>query len=203
MKERHYFTDNTDLPSHRKEISYSIGEKTWTFVTDDGVFSKDEVDTGTRVLLKAACAEDLTGNVLDMGCGYGVIAVTVKSMFPKTEVTAADINPRAVSLASENAERNHAEIAVLESDGFAKIEGQYHAILTNPPIRAGKQVIYAMFRDAYAHLEPGGILLAVIRRKQGAESAVKFLAEVFGDCSVILRDKGYWVLKCTKQDLTA
>jgi 16S rRNA (guanine1207-N2)-methyltransferase len=203
MKERHYFTDNTDLPSHRKEISYSIGEKTWTFVTDDGVFSKDEVDTGTRVLLKAACAEDLSGNVLDMGCGYGVIAVTVKSMFPKTQVTAADINPRAVSLAAENADRNHAEISVLESDGFAGIEGQYHVILTNPPIRAGKQVIYAMFRDAYAHLGPGGILLVVIRRKQGAESAVKFLADQFGACSVVLREKGYWVLKCMKQALTA
>jgi 16S rRNA (guanine1207-N2)-methyltransferase len=200
MEERHYFTDNRDLPSHRREITYSTGEQTWTFVTDDGVFSKLEVDRGTQVLLKAVREEQLSGRVLDMGCGYGVIAVAVKTMFPETEVTAADINPRALGLCQENALRSRTEVVTVLSDGFSAIQGAYRAVLTNPPIRAGKAVIYGMFRDSYEHLEQGGFLLAVIRRKQGAESARNYLAELFGTCSVVLREKGYWVLKCIRTD---
>ena len=198
MKERHYFTDNSDLPSHRKEVACSVGKRTWTFVTDDGVFSKNEVDRGTVVLLKALMYEKLRGKILDLGCGYGVIAVVLKSSFPETEMTASEINPRALQLAEENAKRNGAEVKFLESDGFASVEGTFDVIVTNPPIRAGKAVIYAMFEDAFAHLCTGGRFYAVIRRKQGAESAMDKLAELFGSCDLIDRDKGYWVLRCVK-----
>ena len=198
MKERHYFTDNSDLPSHRKEVMCSMGKRTWTFVTDDGVFSKNEVDRGTLTLLKALMYEDLQGRLLDLGCGYGVIAVVLKTAYPDIEVTAADVNPRALTLAEENAAKNRTEVSVLNSDGFASINGTFDIIVTNPPVRTGKAVIYAMFEDAYAHLSEGGRFYAVIRRKQGAESAMNKLAELFGSCDLIDRDRGYWVLRCVK-----
>ncbi len=198
MKERNYFTDNSDLPSRPKEIECSVGKRTWTFVTDDGVFSKSEVDRGTMVLLKALMFEDLHGKILDLGCGYGVIATVLGSVFSDTEVTASDINPRALELAETNARKNGTDVRVLLSDGFAAIEDTFDVIVTNPPIRTGKAVIYAMFEDAYAHLSKGGRFYAVIRRKQGAESAMNKLAEIFGSCDLIDRDKGYWVLRCVK-----
>jgi 16S rRNA (guanine1207-N2)-methyltransferase len=198
MKERHYFTDNSDLPSHPKEVLCSMGKRTWTFVTDDGVFSKSEVDRGTMVLLKALIYEDLKGKVLDLGCGYGVIAVVLKSVFPDIEAIASDVNPRALELAEKNAAKNGAAVRLISSDGFAAIEETFDVIVTNPPIRTGKAVIYAMFEDAYKHLSEGGRFYAVIRRKQGAESAMDKLAEVFGSCDLIDRGKGYWVLRCVK-----
>jgi 16S rRNA (guanine1207-N2)-methyltransferase len=150
------------------------------------------------VLLKALIYEDLQGKVLDLGCGYGVIAVVLKSVFPDIEAIASDVNPRALELAEKNAAKNGAAVRLISSDGFAAIEETFDVIVTNPPIRTGKAVIYAMFEDAYKHLSEDGRFYAVIRRKQGAESAMDKLAEVFGSCDLIDRGKGYWVLRCVK-----
>lgn len=194
----HYFTDNTSLPSDRKEHSFRFSGHVYTFVTDEGVFSKSGVDYGTQVLLKAIQNESLQGDVLDLGCGYGVLSVVTADLFPGCTVTACDINPRAVELTAENAARSGTAVHAVLSDGFTEITGTFDAVLTNPPIRAGKAVIYKMFEDSYAHLKDGGILLAVIRRKHGAESAVRKFEEVFGNCEVVLRDKGYWVLRSVR-----
>ena len=149
---------------------------------------------GTQILLEAAAEEDMHGTLLDLGCGVGVIGIVCSVLFDM-KASAVDINPRAVELTEINSRANGADVSSFVSDGFSEVEGSFDRILTNPPIRAGKQVIYGMFEDARAHLNPGGFLLAVIRRKQGAESAVKKLNEVFGNCTVVARDKGYWVLK--------
>ncbi|MBR2677327.1 MAG: methyltransferase [Solobacterium sp.] len=201
MEAKHYFTDNRDLPSHRRELSYFFQGVNYVFTVDDGVFSKNDVDYGTHTLLKDAVTEPVSGSVLDLGCGYGVIGIVLKKTFPEITVTAVDINPRAVELAEANSTANGTPVEVLVSDGFEAIDDRsFHVIVTNPPIRAGKQVIYRMFEDAYAHLENGGLFLAVIRRNQGAESAMKKLAELFDSCDLADRDRGYWVLKCVKRE---
>lgn len=197
---RHYFTDNTDLPEDRREHSFWFQDHEYIFTTDSGVFAKGGVDYGTMVLLESAVKEDCRGKILDIGCGYGVIGIVMKSYRPECDVTCADINPRAVELTRLNAEKNQCSIKTAVSDGFADIHEKFQMILTNPPIRAGKKVIYTIFADAYAHLEDNGCLLAVIRRQQGAESAVKELKRIFGNCEVINRDRGYWILKASCQD---
>jgi 16S rRNA (guanine1207-N2)-methyltransferase len=194
----HYFTDNRNLKENRKEHSFRFSGHLYTFVTDNGVFSKTGVDYGTLVLLESCEKENLHGEILDMGCGYGAIGIVLKGLVPSAHVTCADVNPRACELTAINAEKNELPVEVLVSDGYAAVEGSFDAIVTNPPIRAGKKVIYPMFEDAFAHLHAGGIFLAVIRRAQGAESAQKKLLEVFGNCEIISRDRGYWVLKCVK-----
>lgn len=199
MDAKHYFTDNRDLPSRKREMKYFFLGTEYAFITDDGVFSKGEVDYGTHTLLKALSEESLTGSVLDLGCGYGVIGVVLKKSFPDITLTAVDVNPRAAELATENAAKNGIPFEVLVSDGFEGIaERTFDTVVTNPPIRAGKKVIYRMFEDAHAHLTEGGRFYAVIRRNQGAESAMNKLADLFGSCDLIDRDRGYWVLKCVK-----
>lgn len=194
----HYFTDNRNLEENRKEHSFRFSGHLYTFVTDNGVFSKTEVDRGTEILLKACVNEVRPGETLDLGCGYGVVSVVLGSLNPGLSMTAVDINPRAVELTELNCTRNNVSCRAFISDGFSEVSGMFRQVITNPPIRAGKKVIYAMFEDSFTHLQNGGSLYAVIRRKQGAESALKKMDEIFGNCDVILRDKGYWVLKSTK-----
>lgn len=194
----HYFTDNRNLKEDRKEHSFRFSGRLYTFTTDHGVFSMQGVDYGTRVLLEALAEEQVTDSLLDLGCGYGVIGIICKNLFPDCDVTMVDVNPRAVELAQLNSQANSADCHVFVSDGFSNVSNTYQWIVTNPPIRAGKKVIYAMFDDAYTHLHETGVFLAVIRKQQGAESALKKLKEVFGNCEVIAKDKGYWILKSYK-----
>ncbi len=194
----HYFTDNRDLPSREKELRISFLGKEYTFVTDIGVFSKNELDEGSAVLLEAVQSLDISGSVLDLGCGYGPIGIITASMTPQCQVTMSDVNPRAAELAVKNCIRNGIQAQCLVSDGFEKIDNSFDVILTNPPIRAGKRVIYRLFEDACAHLNEEGVLLVVIRRKQGAESALTKLQEIFGNGETILRKRGYWILKAVR-----
>ena len=134
--------------------------------------------------------------MLDLGCGVGVIGISVAKAWP-VGLTQSDVNLRALELTRLNQRRNGVTGAVVESDGFDAIDGRFDAILTNPPIRAGKAVIYRLFREARDHLEAGGALFLVIRRQQGAESAVKYLRTLFDSVEAVSKKKGYWVLRCT------
>ena len=194
----HYFTDNRSLAENRKEHSFRFSGNTFTFITDAGVFSKKDVDEGTGFLLEASVPELQSQSLLDLGCGYGVIGIVIKKIFPSCAVMMSDINPRAIELAKLNCEKNEVDCHCIESDGFEAIDQTFDTIMLNPPIRAGKNIIYRLFDEAYAHLDDGGSLYVVIRRKQGAESALSHLEETFKNCSVLAKKKGYWVLKSTK-----
>lgn len=192
----HYFTDNTEMAENRKIHEVEFCGKSYPFMTDNGVFSKTGADRGSMILLDAVLADgSLHGDMLDLGCGYGLIGILAKSQVPSLRVTAADINPRAVELAKYNAKANGMHNDCRVSDCFESIPERFDCILVNPPIRAGKKVVYRMFEDSFQHLKKSGILYTVIRRKQGAESAVRKLEEVFGNGEILKREKGYWVLK--------
>ena len=191
----HYFTRNPGSESRPVSCEYTYRGISLSFRTDAGVFSRGEVDTGTDLLLKAL-PENMSGEILDLGCGWGVIGISIARKWPDTHVTLADINRRALALSRENAERNRAEVICAESDGMAAFAGRtFDAVVTNPPIRAGKQVIYQMFADAAKSLKPGGSLYLVIRKQQGAESCMKYLQTLFTNVEKISRSGGFWVLK--------
>ena len=196
----HYFTDNRHLAENRKEISFRFWCFTYTFITDNGVFSKDSVDFGTRVLLKTLCDRNELGeHILDVGCGYGVIGITLKKIYPKAQMEMVDVNPRAVLLAIDNAKKNNIEADIHESNVYENVKGNtFSDIITTPPIRAGKKVIYKIFEEAYDHLAENGNLWVVIRKQQGAESAVKKIKEVFENCEIINKEKGYFILNAKK-----
>ncbi len=194
----HYYTRVPQSESRPVACEYTYRGTPLSFQTDAGVFSKGEVDAGTRLLLEAL-PEHLEGDILDLGCGWGVIGIAVKRTWPDARVTMADVNTRALALSRENAERNRAEVTCVESDGMAALKDcRYDAVITNPPIRAGKQVIYQMFADAAVQLNPGGSLYLVIRKQQGAESCMKYLKTLFGEVEKLDKSGGFWVLKAVR-----
>ena len=194
----HYYTNNPTSEHEERSFRAVFAGRVLAFDTDAGVFSKQHVDPGSELLCKAL-PEDIAGRVLDMGCGWGAMTIMTLARFPKCEVTMADVNERALALAVSNVKKNFMTAEAVLSDGFEKITGEYDVVITNPPIRAGKAVIYKMFEDAKAHLAPGGRLYLVIRKQQGAPSALKFLKELYGKAEVIERDGGYWIIECIKE----
>ena len=172
-----------------------------SFQTDAGVFSKGELDQGTRLLLDAL--PDLSGDVLDLGCGWGAIGIAVKKAFPQTNVTMVDVNLRALGLCERNAQANGVEVLCLESDGMAALSGrQFDAVITNPPIRAGKQKVYEMLSGAAAALRKDGSLYLVIRKQQGAESCMRFLQDYFESVEKLDRSAGFWVIRAAERKNT-
>ena len=192
-----YYTRNPASESRPVGCEYEYRGIRLYFQTDAGVFSKGEVDMGTDLLLKAL-PEEMGGEILDLGCGWGVIGISVARKWPAARVTMADVNLRALELSRENAKRNRADVICAESDGMAAFAGKrFDAVVTNPPIRAGKQVIYKMFSDAAESLAPDGALYLVIRKQQGAESCIRYLETIYGKVEKLDRSGGFWVLKAT------
>ena len=193
-----YYTREPRSESRPQDCAWTYRGNAMTFRTDAGVFSKGEVDTGTALLLEAL-PEKMSGEILDLGCGWGVIGVSIARTWPEARVTMADVNLRALELARGNAERNGAAAECIESDGMSALRGRmFDAVVTNPPIRAGKQVIYQMFADAAAQLKPGGCLYLVIRKQQGAESCIRYLSTLFSGVEKLSRSGGFWVLRAER-----
>lgn len=193
----HYYTPNPDLPHELQTIEYIAGSEKLTFSTDAGVFSRQRVDYGSHLLIRTL--PPLEGAALDLGCGYGPIGISLAVLNPRCRVTMVDINQRAVALAKENIRQNAVSNAqAFVSEGFSMVSESFRAIVSNPPIRAGKKVIYHLFEQCRDYLNPGGSLYLVVQKKQGAPSAVAKLESVFGNCTVIKKSGGYWILKSDK-----
>ena len=191
----HYFSSDPQSGHRYAEAAYAYRGKELFFLTDAGVFSRGEVDRGTDVLL-ASLPEAMEGRVLDLGCGWGAVGVSVGKACPDCEIVLCDVNSRAVELAAHNARRNGVKASALQSDGLNGVDGDFDYIITNPPIRAGKQVIYRLFAQSAGRLKPGGALYLVIRKQQGAESALKYLKTLFAEAEPVEKSGGFWVIRC-------
>lgn len=192
----HYYTVNPSSAHDLRRVTFTALGNLLQFDTDAGVFSRDGLDTGSRALMEAL--PDLTGRVLDLGCGWGAVGVTIKKRWPEIDLVMTDVNQRAADLSKANLALNGVTAEVLQGDGFENVTGSFDFVITNPPIRAGKQAIYAMFADARDRLNPGGRLYIVIRKQQGAPSALKYLRELFAQSEVIAREAGFWVIESIK-----
>lgn len=192
-----YYTADPSSQSRPVACAFPYRGYGLSFMTDAGVFSKGELDQGTRLLLDALPA--LSGSVLDLGCGWGAIGVSLAKANPSCHVVMADVNRRALGLSRDNLTRNGVQAEVIESDGMAALmDRRFDTVVTNPPIRAGKQVIYQMFADSAACLNPDGALYLVIRKQQGAESCMKYLKTLFAQVEKISKSSGFWVLKASE-----
>ncbi len=210
----HYYASEPDSPSEERRIEFSFNGQDFHFVSDSGVFSKNHVDKGSEYLLMALHAfmqqlkkessEDYpflaSGRALDLGCGYGVLGIVAKRLWPGQRWTFSDVNRRALDLTRRNAEANgiyHADVR--ESAGFDNLEGPFELIVSNPPIRTGKETIYGLFEEAERQLVPGGFFICVIGKKQGAASARHFLESRFHKVEVLFKKKGFSVFACRRQ----
>lgn len=188
----HYFSQNEPERSAPRFFSYTFGQYKYNFATDSGVFSVGKMDFATDMLIRNV--PPLCGSLLDMGCGYGAIGIVLAKEYGLHTLTQADINPRALRLTTENAAQNGVVSEVIQSDGFSQIEKPFDTIVINPPIHAGKGVIFDMYEGARRCLVPGGNLYIVIQKKHGAESSIKRLNEIFGNCEILHKKKGHKIL---------
>ena len=192
----HYFENDTSLKSNRRLLKLYINDKVLSFNSDSGVFSNTQIDYGSFTFLKSLIQENNVVDLLDVGCGYGVLGITLKLFDKCQNVTMIDINPKAVSLCQENIDfYNLDNTNCFVSDGLNNVVGLFDQIVINPPIRAGKVVIYKMFEDSKTHLKENGKLYIVIKKDLGANSAIKKLSELFNKVEVIKKDKGYFIIK--------
>lgn len=195
----HYFSQKPQTKSSPKKWNYQLRGIDYTFVSDDGVFSKNEVDYGTRLLIERFESPEIEGGFLDLGSGYGPIGISLADCYRERHIVMAEINERALRLAEQNvAHNNIPNTELVQSDRFSNLAGRtFAAIVTNPPIRAGKKVVHQMFEESKDALLKEGSLWAVIQKKQGAPSAIQKLKDLFGDVEVVARSKGYFILKAT------
>lgn len=194
----HYFTNNDNLKSDFRTIIYKYNDYSLEFTSDLGVFSKDKVDFGSKLLMETFLNSDHTPNttLLDVGCGYGIIGITL-SKIASVQSTLVDVNKRALHLAKMNAKNLGVDAAIFESDVYSNVSGKYDVIITNPPIRAGKQKVMQFLLEACDYLEDDGELWIVMRKDQGAKSAIEKMKNIYS-VEVREKSKGFFIIVAKK-----
>lgn len=190
----HYFENDNNLKSEEKKIFVKINDNEFEFLTDNGVFSKKGLDFGTRTLLETI--ENVKGKVLDFGCGYGPIGIYISKTYT-TEVHMIDVNRRSLELARRNACLNHVNVQIYESDIYSNVQDKFNFIISNPPIRVGKKILYQILFEAKQHLDENGELWIVVNKDQGAKSLVKDLEKEYR-VEVKNKNKGFYIIRCIK-----
>ena len=190
----HYFT-NGNIDSNLKLHKITVSDRSFNFYTDNGVFSKKKLDYGTRLLIESVLSEELSGTALDVGCGYGVIGIVLSSFFKDLSFDFIDVNRRALHLTEMNMKENKVKGKAFYSSTYDNVSKKYDFIITNPPIRAGKDIVYKILFDAEKHLKKGGYLYFVINKNQGAKTTIRDLNKV-ASINVLKKDKGFYVIKC-------
>ncbi|MFX0561377.1 class I SAM-dependent methyltransferase [Tepidibacillus infernus] len=200
----HYYTQSPNVAHDERWFKANFYNKIFTFKTDAGVFSKQRVDFGTSLLIETVKLSNHK-KILDMGCGYGPVGITIASLLDHGYVLFVDINERAINLTKENIRLNQSlinqqvSLEVKHSNGFDHIDKKnFDLIMLNPPIRAGKSVVFELFEGAFNHLREGGEFWIVIQKKQGAPSATNKLNTLFSSVEIVARSKGYYIIKNTK-----
>ena len=198
MPLEHYFTNNPNLKSELRKLTYNYKDVHFEFFSDNGVFSKTSIDLGSRNLLKYATINDAK-TILDVGCGYGTIGLSIAKLYPNTKVDMVDISERALDLARQNKSINTIENAeIFASDSYQNITKNYDMIITNPPIRAGKKIVNDIVIGGASHLNENGNLWCVIQKKHGAQSLIKAMKEVYSAVEVVNVVDEYCIIKAQK-----
>lgn len=190
----HYFTNNENLKSELREINYTYKKEDFKFISDNGVFSKDKIDFGSRLLVETYLEKNEKNNlnVLDVGCGYGFIGIVLSKVL-SSKVDMIDINNRAIHLTEKNIKLNKVNAKAFISNAYENIQTKYDLIITNPPIRAGKKTVLNILKNAKNFLLENGQLWLVIRKDQGAKSILKDLNLLY-ETTLVKKSKGFYII---------
>lgn len=191
-----YFDNDKNIKSEKRLIKFNFNNKEFSVYSDNGVFSKDRFDYGTRLLLESIDIDNLNGNVLDLGCGIGVVGLILGTFNKNIVVDMVDVNERAIKLAIENIKLNSLNNNIFISDVYSNVNDKYDYIITNPPIRAGKDVIRRFLLGAKDYLSDNGTLYFVMRKDHGLKSMIKELEEIY-EVEIINKDKGFYIVRCS------
>lgn len=196
----HYFENDNNLKEDKKIINVDMFGKGFRFSTNSGVFSKDKVDYGTKLLLNNIVIYKKSGKLLDLGCGYGVLGVILGENYKNLDIDMVDVNERAVALANYNLKLNGVNgVNCYVSNIYEGVNSKYDYIVTNPPIRAGKDVLLQFLVGSYDYLVSDGQLWFVMRKDHGVKTMILRLQELF-DVQIVCRDKGFYIVKCVKKN---
>ncbi len=199
MNTIHYFTKQPT--KHKYKISFELAGTTINLLSSNGVFSKKHIDTGTKVLIESIVEKisiHENAEILDLGCGYGIIGITIAKLNPKAKVTMVDINPLAIKLTNENIKLNLVENAiVIRSHLYSQLENKkFDFIISNPPLAAGYKVIFPLIEGAKDHLKERGRIIIVLRK--GINTIPKKMKDVFGNVELLYKRAGYRVFQSIK-----
>lgn len=192
-----YFDNDNNIKHNKKIIEFYFNDKKYNVYSDNGVFSKDKFDYGTRLLLDSIDISKLSGNVLDLGCGIGVVGIILGTINKNINIDMVDINERALSLVRDNLTLNKVKANVFSSDVYSNVNEKYDYIITNPPIRAGKEVVRKFLLGGFDYLNDNGILYFVMRKDHGVKSMIKELENKY-NVAIVNKDKGFYIVSLTK-----
>lgn len=192
----HYFTNEENLKSEIEKVIVEINGIPFYFYTDNGVFSKGELDFGTELLLKNFKYDNPNNKtLLDIGCGCGPIGIYASHL--GFTVDMSDVNKRAIHLSKMSLKEQGLNANVFESDAYKNITNKYDYMVSNPPIRVGKEKLYEIVMNAKEHLKDDGSLWIVVRKQQGAESMVRDMKNAYKTVEVIAKKKGFFIIKAS------
>lgn len=200
----HYFLSQEHNESDYFTFHAEFEGKSFSFRSCSDVFSKNELDFGSLVLVKNIIErkELFVGKIMDMCCGYGTISILLDKFMPATYYL-SDVNATAVGLAKINAKLNKTSIdekKIYCGNMFEGIAETFNHVVSNPPIKAGKKYLIEFVDGSFSHLEKQGTLTLVIKKNLGADSLKKYLTNLFGNCEVWDRERGYYILHSKKTD---
>ncbi len=194
-----YFTNNDNIRSERRVIKYNYDSLSLSFISDNGVFSKDKIDYGSRLLVDTYLKYNKDKNIssfLDVGCGYGFISILLSKILDVRGI-GIDVNRRALKLAEENTKLNKVDVDFIESDCYKNVSGVYDLIISNPPIRAGKSVVLEILRGASDYMSDTSELWFVIRKDQGAKSVINEISSLY-KIDIVEKSKGFFIIVAKK-----
>ena len=193
----HYFTNNENLKSELRKLIYNYECINFEFFSDNGVFAKNKIDYASKLLVESFIKEKhddkSDGDVLDVGCGYGFMGIVIGKVLNK-KVELIDVNKRALHLCERNIKINEVDGKAYESNAYECVKNKYDYIITNPPIRAGKETVLNILKGAKNHLLDNGELWFVISKDQGAKSIKKELEELY-NIEIMEKNKGFYVFR--------
>lgn len=192
----HYFTNDASVQSDPISIPFWCGTKCLTFLTDHGVFSYKEIDDASLKMVQKT--QRPSGDVLDLGCGYGFVGIYLKTKYPEIQLTQSDVNERAIKLCKQNCQINNIDSTVLVSDGFNEMKDSFDYIYLNPPIHAGKDLCRRLIDQALSHLNENGCVVVVIRKKHGAKSYIKWFEDQHYNYSMLDKKDDIYVISLQK-----
>jgi 16S rRNA (guanine1207-N2)-methyltransferase len=194
VRHQHYFTTRPHVASHPVPVRVALPDRTLELITDRGVFAHGHLDRGTELLLRSVPLSP-DGELLDLGCGYGAIAITLALRAPQAHVWAVDINERAIELCERNAHASGATNVTVGTPDHVPESIRFSAIYSNPPVRLGKEPLHDVLDTWLARLRPDGVAWLVVQRHLGSDSLAKWLMERGRSVSRLRSKWGYRVLE--------